>query len=210
LLLYYITDRTQFSGDKPEQRRRLLSKIGEAAVCGVDYIQLREKDLSARELEEMAHEAVRVLRASSGQTKLLINSRSDVALAVDADGVHLRSEDVSVRDARSIATRCGAREWIVGISCHSEEHVARAAAQGADFAVFAPVFAKRDAPNTPSTGIEGLRRACQHKVPVLALGGVTMQNARACIEAGAAGIAGIRLFQDRDMAEVVSAMRGLI
>ena len=204
LLLYYITDRTQFAGDESTKRSRLLSKITEAARCGVDYVQLREKDLSSREFELLAREALDAVRTNSTKTKLLINSRSDVALAGGADGVHLRSDDISVRDARSIAARAGKQEWIVGVSCHSQEEVTKAQADGADFVVFAPVFGK---PNTPAIGVDTLREACKVPIPVLALGGITLQNAGACIESGAAGVAGIRLFQDHDIARVVSALR---
>ena len=106
-LLYYITDRTQFPGDEHARRRALLAKIAEAARTGVDYIQLREKDLSARELEDLARESVGMIRQVGAEnralrTRLLINSRTEVALAADADGVHLRSEDVSPLTVRSI------------------------------------------------------------------------------------------------------------
>ena len=120
-LLYYITDRTQFPGDERTRRRALLDKIAEAARAGVDYIQLREKDLSACELEKLAADAMRIIhevRAGNGEqhsaTRLLINSRTDVALAAGADGVHLRSDDVSDidrsfdlggRDGSRLATR---------------------------------------------------------------------------------------------------------
>ncbi len=207
MLLYYITDRTQFPGHEPARRRQLLSKIGEAVACGVDYIQLRERDLSGRELESLARETARIIHATpASKTRLLINSRSDVALAVGADGVHLRSDDISSQDARTIASAAKKPEWIVATSCHTEDEVRRAASQSASFAVFAPVFGKRDSPSTAPTGIDALRRVCQHNVPVLALGGVTLHNAAKCIEAGAAGIAGIRLFQDHDIAKVVSVL----
>src|SRR5580698_9869625 len=96
-LLYYITDRTAFAADEPTRRRRLLEKVNEATRAGVDYIQLREKDLPARDLESLAREAVRViarLRTENRErrTALLINSRTDVALAVGAQGIHLRSD----------------------------------------------------------------------------------------------------------------------
>ena len=209
MLLYYITDRMQLPGDEAERRRRLLSKIAEAVTCGVDYIQLREKDLSGRELESLAREAARIVHAQpSTKTRPLINSRSDVALAVGADGVHLRSDDIFIPDARTIAEHAGRRNWLIGISCHSDDDVKLAASQAASFVVFAPVFGKRDSPITAPAGIDALRRACQYDVPVLALGGVTLQNAALCMEAGAAGIAGIRLFQDHDIARVVSVLRG--
>lgn len=209
MLLYYVTDRTQSPGDEPDRRRQLLSKIADAVVWGVDYIQLREKDLSTRELERLAREAVGIIRQNPlSKTRLVVNSRSDVALAVGADGVHLRSDDISIQDARTIATAAKKQDWIVAASCHSEDEVRRAASQAASFAVFAPVFGKQVSPTTAPAGIDALRHACQHDIPVLALGGVTLQNAAECMEAGAAGVAGIRLFQDNDIAEVVSVLRG--
>jgi thiamine-phosphate pyrophosphorylase len=199
LLLYYISDRAQFRGDEKARRRRLLEKIQEAGAAGVDFIQLREKDLSGRELEMLSRDALQLLENTS--TGLLINSRSDIALACGAHGVHLRSEDVSVADARRVAV--GSSNWLVFASCHSENDIARA--HGADFAVFAPVFQKQGA---QPAGIAKLRAACQHDLPVIALGGVSVANARECVEAGAAGVAGIRLFQENAIADVVKVLRG--
>jgi thiamine-phosphate pyrophosphorylase len=215
-LLYYITDRSQFPGGEPQRRRALLAKIAEAALCGVDHIQLREKGLSTRELEELAGEAIRLIReerAANDQrtsTCLLINSRTDVALAVGADGVHLRSDDISASEVRNVwkqAERSGAP--VVGVSCHSSEEVHRAASEGADFVVFGPVFEKNKIKGSAPTGVEALRHACREKIPVLGLGGVTLENAKACMEAGAAGIAGIRLFQEGKIGRVVEILRGL-
>jgi thiamine-phosphate pyrophosphorylase len=216
-LLYYITDRAQFPGDEPARRRSLLGKIAEATRCGVDYIQLREKDLTARELEILAREAVAVIRDNSlapkhqtQTTRLLINSRTDIAQAVGADGVHLPSNDIPSSEVRRIWSRCGAgvpvRERpVVAISCHSKADVLCAESDGADFAAFAPVFGKQDA---AGTGLEALREACQAKIPILALGGVTLENAASCLKAGAAGIAAIRLFQKDRIEEVVRVLSG--
>ena len=232
--LYYITDRTAFAGDEPTRRRRLLEKISEAARAGVDYIQLREKDLTTRELESLAREAASVIRKlrtenRTVRTALLINSRTDVALAAGADGVHLRSDDVSPKDVRAIWTLCGAELTpgrgegapipITGASCHSPAEVVSASQGGATFAVFAPVFEKRlqtrdvGAPDlaafarSGNSGLVLLQQACESNIPVLALGGVTLANARSCLEAGAAGIAAIRLFQENDVAEVARQLR---
>jgi len=225
-LLYYITDRSAFAGDERTRQIRLLDKIAEAASCGVDYIQLREKDLPARELEMLAREAVRAVHQLTtglqSATALLINSRTDVALAVQADGVHLRSDDVSPEDVRAAWQRAGAphegscgagtparelsaKNPLIAVSCHAAQEVKQAAANHAAFAVFAPVFEKK---NAPASGLEALQEACRTTIPVLALGGVTMQNAESCLRAGAAGVAGIRLFQDNDVATVVRALRG--
>lgn len=201
MLLYYITDRTQFVGDEVSRRRALLAKIAEASRCGVDFIQLRERDLSARELENLAQDAVRTVRENSSQTQLLINSRADVAIACGADGVHLRSEDVLPGEVRAAWKQAIP---VISLSCHSPADVDRAAAEGADLAVFAPVFEKQ---GSSAVGLGGLRTACEHPIKVLALGGVTRENARACVEAGAAGVAGIRLFQENDAERVVEALR---
>jgi thiamine-phosphate pyrophosphorylase len=95
---------------------------------------------------------------------------------------------------------------IVAVSCHSRAEVVRAESAGADFAVFAPMFEKKDAPGTAPVGLGALHEACAVKMPVLALGGITLRNARSCIEAGAAGIAAIRLFQENRISEVVRAL----
>jgi len=203
LLLYYITDRTQFAGDEVSRRHALLKKLAEASRCEVDFIQLREKDLSARELEVLARDAVRTVRQNSSRTRLLINSRTDIAIACGADGVHLRSSDVPPSEARAA---WGSRSApLISVSCHSPRDVARAVAETADLAVFAPVFEKQ---GSSAVGLNVLRAACEYRIKVLALGGVTLQNARACTEAGAAGVAGIRLFQENEVAKVVGALRG--
>jgi thiamine-phosphate pyrophosphorylase len=199
LLLYYITDRGQFAGDEASRRQALLGKIAEAARCGVDFIQLREKGLSARELEALARDAVRTVRENSSRTRLLINSRTDVAIACGADGVHLRSDDVMPGEVRAAWIHSLVATPMISVSCHSPAEVARAAAEAADLAVFAPVFEKA---GSVAAGLAALRVACEHPIKVLALGGITLENARACVEAGAAGVAGIRLFQENEVGRV--------
>jgi thiamine-phosphate pyrophosphorylase len=222
-LLYYITDRAAFAADEPSRRKRVLEKIDEAARAGVDYIQLREKDLSTRELESLALEARQIIRELkslapgpwSPTPLLLINSRIDIALAVGADGVHLRSDDISPQEVRKI-WRCGAganardaRDPRIAVSCHSREEVHKAAEAGASFAVFAPVFEKKDVLGSIPAGLVQLEQACRASIPVLALGGVNLGNAQACLDAGAAGIAAIRLFQENTVAEIVTRLRNL-
>ena len=97
---------------------------------------------------------------------------------------------------------------MIGVSCHSPAEVAQAAANGATLAVLAPIFEKSDVPTAPPVGLPMLQQASQANIPVLALGGITLANAHSCLEAGAAGIAAIRLFQDNDIAAVVKALRG--
>jgi len=203
MLLYYITDRRRFPGDDAAQRQQLLTTISQAASAGVDLIQLRERDLSSRDLERLAREAVGAVRAAESNTRLLINSRIDVALAVGSDGVHLRADDIRASEARAIAS--SRARFMVGVSCHTEGEVRDAWSHGADFAVFAPVFEKE---GRPGTGLKALRAACS-AVPdfVLALGGVTAKNAQTCMDAGAVGIAGIRLFQGAGVSTLVERLR---
>jgi thiamine-phosphate pyrophosphorylase len=216
-LLYYITDRSQFRGDEGARRHALLAKVAEAARAGVDYIQLREKDLSTRELETLAREVVELVGENSPSTRLLINSRTDVALSSGADGVHLRADDVSPREVRQVLEVSAhppltTDHFLVASSCHTAADVIHAESEAADFAVFAPVFEKKDAPafekkDTQPTGLAALREVCRAKIPVLALGGVNLENAASCLNAGAAGIAAIRLFQENKIEDVARALR---
>jgi thiamine-phosphate pyrophosphorylase len=232
-LLYYVTDRAAFPGNEEKRRRHLLGKIAEAEAAGVDYIQLREKDLTARELEQLAREAMQIIRDCDKPitdhrpptTALLINSRTDIALASNADGVHLPADDISPAEVRKL-WKCGAgtpfdklragdaRELSplapqISVSCHSPEEVTQAAHDGASLALFAPIFEKKDAPRATPQGLEALKQACRANIPVLALGGITLQNAASCLAAGAAGIAAIRLFQENDIASIVRKLREL-
>lgn len=212
LRLCYITDRTQFLGSPKDKEQRLLEKIAECAAAGVDWIQLREKDLSARALAELAHKAVGAIPAGS-PARLLINSRTDVALAVSAHGVHLPAHDLTASEVRVILVRGGQPAPVIGVSTHSAAEVAQAEAHGADFAVFGPVFEKDGLPNPG--GPEQLRVACRRPridgapMPVLALGGINLENAERCFAAGATGIAAIRLFQQNDAALVAAQLRSL-
>ena len=206
--LYYITDRNVLPGNEATRQLHLLEKISEAARAGVDYIQLREKDLPARDLEALASKAVRIVRETGNRTKLLINSRADVALAVNAHGVHLRSDDISPREIAAMQTRAEERSiaLLVAVSCHNADDVRRAESEGASFAVLAPIFGKQGL-SLPSLGPEPLKIASLGKLPIFALGGITLENARACQEAGATGIAAIRLFQENNIQSIAEQLR---
>jgi len=143
-----------------------------------------------------------------------------VAVAAGAHGVQLPANDLQASEVRAVFSlldqalfnqaRAGRRDPIIGVSAHSLEDVAYAEAHGADFAVFAPVFEKKGLAN--SAGLEQLRRICRRAgaaMPVFALGGINLKNAKLCVEAGAAGIAGIRLFQENDAQTIVQALRKL-
>lgn len=216
MLLYYITDGRQLGSE-----RRLLEKIAEAANAGVDYIQLRERHLSARELESLGQDAVQIVREAGSATKILLNSRIDVALAVNADGVHLRSDDISASEARSIwAKSAGGTNCVIAVSCHKSEEIFSAEAHGADFVVFGPVFGKA-ATHAPAVGIEALREVISRggpidvkveagqtlRMPIFALGGVSLEHADECRAAGAAGVAAIRMFQENDIADVIRKLK---
>jgi thiamine-phosphate pyrophosphorylase len=222
LFFYYITDRGAFPGNESARRERLLDKIAEAAHAGVDYIQLREKDLPAGDLESLASEAMHLIRQLRTEnrgvkTRLLINSRTDIALAAGADGVHLRSGDISSEEVRAIWKRAtgtpadSTGNPTIAVSCHSSEEVARAAADGANFAVFGPVFEKSGAGSRAVLDrlpVAVAQLQARHTpFPVLALGGITTENAGACLQAGAAGIAAIRLFQGNNIAETLRLLR---
>jgi thiamine-phosphate pyrophosphorylase len=223
LLTYYITDRTQFAGSEAERRAQVLRTIRNAAAAGVDYVQLREKDLCIRELESLAREALRVIRSESS-SRLLINHRTDVALAVGADGVHLTGGDLAASDVRALAAQAShGRNFLIAVSCHSAHEVRLAASHGADFAVLAPIFEKA-ATGRAGIGLEELRNATKEATPtpdveagdsrrsfpVFALGGVEMERAKLCATAGASGAAGIRLFQQcPDLTALVRSLRSL-
>ena len=199
MMLCAITDRRQQQGDLLEHLSRLLE-------AGLDLLQIREKDLPARELFQLT-EAVLKLPNVRG-TRVLVNSRVDVALAVGAHGVHLPAGAVSASNIRSVTPK----DFLVGTSCHSADEVRRAEAEGADFTVFGPVFETASKGQYgPAQGLEALGEACDRvKIPVLALGGVQLENASQCLGRGAAGIAAISLFQrSPSVTETVAALRDL-
>lgn len=221
MLLYYITDRRGFPGTGSDQRRSLLSRVQDASAAGVDYIQLREKDLNVRELEVLAKEVVGMVRAASKTTRVLINQHAEVALASGADGIHLPGGSLPPSEIRALWHRSCTRTPVIAVSAHTVAEVRYAEAQGADFAVLAPIFEK---PNTdvPALGLRTLSLACGGVPPpdnteaaprstfsVLALGGVNLQNTAVCLAAGASGIAGIRLFQCGSITETVRLLRAL-
>lgn len=238
-LLCYVTDRRSlFLGRTPETsqhldtRKILLEKIAAAATAGVDWIQIREKDLSGKECSSLTREAVHVATSSSldasanipnsssteaaGEqvsSRILVNDRLDVALATEAGGVHLGDKSLPTEEARRLVKSPGRdRDFLIGVSCHSLDSAKAAESGGADYLFFSPVFAT---PSKAAYGApQGLRRLAEVcravALPVLAIGGITLENAADCFSAGASGIAAIRLFQDAsDMASVVRQLRSL-
>ena len=156
-----------------------------ATERGATVIQVRAKELSARALAQL-------VRSIIGATAcpVLVNTRVDVALACGAAGVHLPSNSIAPTEIRRIVPT----GFLIGVSCHSIEELCAAEAEGADFAVFGPVFSSVTKPVNP-IGLEALCAATAAvRLPVYALGGVTRENEPLCIQAGAAGIAGISFF----------------
>jgi thiamine-phosphate pyrophosphorylase len=220
LILCYVTDRRSLQCAPPKDSSELLlEKIQLAAAAGLDWIQLREKDLSGKQTSALTREALRRVSAHSSQApapaRIIINDRLDVALTERTGGVHLGENSLPVQDARRLVAASQSAQtlpfdFLLGVSCHSLEAAQSAAAAGADYIFFGPVFA------TPSKigygspqGLARLAEVCTSiKIPVLAIGGITTENAPSCLSAGASGIAAIRLFQDSpNLAATVNDLR---
>jgi thiamine-phosphate pyrophosphorylase len=208
MLRYAITDRARFSNDELSQEELLLRQAAKLADAGVDFVQLREKDMAAGMLASLTRRLLSLLRAHPNRPKLLINSRADVAIAVGADGVHLTSAngELTPSDIRQLYAAAGLPEPIVSVSCHSLNDIALAREAAASFILFGPIFEKvvpirksggvREELVSEGIGLNLLHLACATAAPtpVLALGGITPENTPATMAAGAAGIAAIRMF----------------
>ncbi|MGA8145699.1 MAG: thiamine phosphate synthase [Candidatus Acidiferrales bacterium] len=188
----YVTDRKSLPGDKPVSA--LLEAIRAAVAAGADWVQIREKDLPARELLALAREAV-----AAGPARVIINDRLDVALAARAAGVHLGHASLPPREVVDWCRRGNApADFLIGVSCHSLEGAREAESAGASYTYFGPIY------ETPSKipfgaphGVAELAEVAKAVgIPVIAIGGVNQVNAAECIRAGAAGIAAIRMIQD--------------
>lgn len=236
-LLCYVTDRrnlvpaeTSETRQPFDARKTLLEKIAAATTAGVDWIQIREKDLSGKECSSLVREALRLVASSSpgaaakasissrieareqDSTRMLVNDRLDVALAAHAAGVHLGEKNLPPEEARRLVNSFRKEDFLIGVSCHSVEAAKAAERGGADYLFFGPVFAtaSKAAYGAPQ-GLENLAEVCRAvAVPVLAIGGITLENAADCLSAGASGITAIRLFQESSsMAAIVRALREL-
>jgi thiamine-phosphate pyrophosphorylase len=199
MLRYAITSRALFPGDHRQQQTALVEQAARWGSAGIDLIQLREKDLPAAWLATLARNLLKTLPAT---TKLLLNSRLDIAIATAAHGVHLTAApgELTPAQVRDLYAAARLPPPVITVSCHTLAEVARARDNRVDGILFAPVFGKIVAGKivTPGPGLDQLRAACTAAAPtpVYALGGVTLKNAPSCLEAGALGIAGIRLFHD--------------
>ena len=216
LILCYVTDRRSLSeAEVRNAQETLLSKIKAAAAAGVDWIQIREKDLSGRDCGLLTREALQRAAKSTASnaapTRILLNDRQDVALSERAGGVHLGEDSLPLLEAKRLSN-AQAQDFLIGVSCHSLEAARSAASGGANYLFFGPVFAtpSKAAFGAPQ-GLDRLAEVCRAvSIPVLAIGGITLANASECLAAGASGIAAIRLFQDaRDMSSLVQSLRKL-
>lgn len=208
-LLYYITDRQALPAPRSlgvgGPARDPLPLIERALAAGLDLIQIRERDLDTRALLALVEAAVK--RAEGTATRILVNDRLDVALAGGAAGAQLPAHGLPVAEVRRRYP-----DLLLGASCHNREELRRAEDGGADFVVFGPVFeTPSKKPFGPPQGVEKLAEAVGTvKIPVLALGGITLANAAACLQAGVAGLAAISLFQDApDLKDTVKRLRQL-
>jgi thiamine-phosphate pyrophosphorylase len=193
----------------------LLQKIAAMLSAGVDWVQIREKDLSGKDLAGLTRQALKLRTKPSGErrdgARVLVNDRLDIALAEGAGGVHLGESSVPVSEAkRLVELRAAGQNFLVGASCHSIESAKSAERDGADYVIFGPVFdTPSKAPFGAPQGIDRLAQVCSVvSIPVLAIGGITLQNAHECFASGAAGIAAIRLFQEStDPAATIRSLR---
>jgi thiamine-phosphate pyrophosphorylase len=218
-ILCYVTERRTLTPlPVKDSLEPILGKIQEVSSAGIDWIQIREKDSSGKSCGSLVREALRRMPAQAGTqgavTRILVNDRLDVALSERANGVHLGENSMPVAEAKRLVLAAQAAQtipenFLMGASCHSVETARSAADAGADYVFFGPVFAT---PSKASFGApQGLHRLAEVcaaiNIPVLAIGGITLENARSCLSAGAAGIAAIRLFQDaRETEAVVRAL----
>ncbi len=215
MLRYAITEGARGAAGPHARRQALLDAAQRWITDGINYVQLRERDLPAGELLALATEILQIFHtvtpAQQARPRLLINARADVAVAARADGVHLtgRSGELTPAQVRALFTARGLPTPLVSVACHGLADVQRATGQRdragrVDLLLFSPVFEKRvicaaDPAGqlvAAGVGLDALRQACKvaAPTPVLALGGVTTNNVAACLGAGAAGVAAIRLF----------------
>jgi thiamine-phosphate pyrophosphorylase len=192
-ITYLITsgETSSATGPESEEFRRLLALVRAAAEARVTLVQLREKELSGRVLYELAAAAAHIARGS--ETRILVNDRADIARAAGCDGVHLTTSSLAASDVR----RVFGADFLIGVSAHTPEEARAARDGGADFAVFGPVF---DTPSKraygPPVGLEALTKVAHElsPFPLVALGGVGFEQVMDVWRAGAAGVAGIRLY----------------
>jgi len=199
-LLYLISSRQIFRHspeiDEGRAQQIQIEVIAKAAEGGCRLIQVREKDLSDQELTDFTRRAISVARPHGA--KVLVNGRIEVALAAGADGLHLPASSIEPAAAREIFARKGLKDFLIGASTHSLAEARKAESGGADFIVCGPLYetATKLVYGSPM-GIDCFARICREvKLPVIAIGGITLANFHEPLANGAAGIAAIGLFAD--------------
>jgi thiamine-phosphate pyrophosphorylase len=200
-IVCYVTDRKALGA--ADSAGSLLAKIRAAVAAGVDWVQIRERDMPARELLALTKAAIGV---GEGEARILVNDRLDVALAAGAAGVHLGGASVPAREvARWRREGNAPAEFLIGVSCHSVEDAREAEDAGASYVFFGPVFETPSKKSYgPPQGIARLAEICSAvRIPVVAIGGGNEENATECLRAGAAGMAAIRMFQESREAETL-------
>jgi thiamine-phosphate pyrophosphorylase len=212
-ILCYVTNRRSLpDATRGDPLASLVRKIEVIASAGVDWIQIREKDLAAGELATLTREALQAGRTQAkggfAATRILVNDRLDVALTEGAGGVHLGENGLPVAEAKRLVEKhAPGEDFLLGVSCHSVEAASSAAGNGASYVFFGPIFAtpSKAAFGAPQ-GLGALSEVCRGvTIPVLAIGGITLENAAACWAAGARGIAAIRLFQEASSPSAATA-----
>lgn len=207
-ILCYVTERQSLRVEKGQQRETaLLQRIENAARAGVDWVQIREKDLPARDLAHLTRAAIGVCKSNSArkEARVVVNDRFDVAWTAGAGGIHSGETSLAIHVLADARRAARLTNFLVGASCHSLKSAVEAAEAGADYLFFGPVFeTPSKARFGPPQGLGKLEQVCEAvPIPVLAIGGITLDNFHACRESGAAGIAAIRLFQqDCDLSEI--------
>jgi len=218
-ILCYVTDRRSLPlSTSSDAHHLLVDNVVRAAAAGVDWIQLREKDYSGKEWTQLLTESLQRVHAAGAATRIFVNDRVDVALAYGAGGVHLSENGIPVTDACRLrddffSANPPGRDFLIGVSCHSLGAALGAARGGADYIYFSPIYNTPSKANYgPPQGIERLARICAAvKIPVIAIGGITAENAKECVEAGTAGVAAIRLFQDSgELNSIVQGLRKIL
>jgi thiamine-phosphate pyrophosphorylase len=182
----------------------VVEQCRDAVLAGIDLIQVRERDLEAAALSALVVDLVRLTRGTA--TRIVVNDRLDVAIACGADGVHLRGDSIAAARARSMAPA----GFLIGRSVHRADEAVRAAPE-VDYLIAGTVFPTSSKPGLDHLlGLAGLASIVRAvSVPVLAIGGVSMDRIASVAEAGAAGVAAIGLFVERGarVAEVVREAR---
>jgi len=215
-ILCYVTDRRSLSlSTSADAGHLLLDSIEHAASAGTDWIQLREKDYTGREWTELVGASRERIARAGARTRVFVNDRLDVALGCRAGGVHLSENGIPVVEACRLRDEffslSGERaDFLVGVSCHSLGSALAAARAGADYVYFSPIFYTPSKANYgPPQGLEALSRVARAlTIPVVAIGGITAENAVDCLRAGASGVAAIRLFQEAaNLPETIRALR---